>query len=213
MPAFSLQLFIWELNLQFPGVFQKEFERSSACLQVFQSHQSGRNQTAATLKGKPTRQKQKRGRCYKQTWAKGSLWFSNKKVIRGVRALEYPSRYFHWDLHLGEAGDSAAKVCRIYVSSSFQRSLLTSRAPTWRQAKAAPREGNWCHQACVKRNLKNSSSNREGWLLQHPGKGTEPEVACPDAFRPAMELPQFHLPGWGFLAHNAMGLQAGRRNA
>lgn len=48
---------------------------------------SDRNWTDATLKGKPPPQKQKRGRCYKQTWAKGSLWFSHEKVTRGVRAL------------------------------------------------------------------------------------------------------------------------------
>lgn len=88
----AVQLPIQALNLQFPGVFQKEFARFSACLQVFQSHHSDRNWTAATLKGKPPHQKHERGRCYKQTWAKGSLWFSHEKVIRGVRALEYPGR-------------------------------------------------------------------------------------------------------------------------
>lgn len=112
--------------------------------------------TAATLKGKPPHQKQRRERCYKQTWAKGSLWFSHEKVIRGVRAQEYPSRYFLWGLHLGKARGSAANMCRVHVSSSCPRSLLTSRAPAPRQAKAGLGEGNWCHHACVKLSLKSS---------------------------------------------------------
>lgn len=151
----AVQLSTWETNLQFPGVFQKEFERSSACLQVSQSHHSDRSWTAATLKGKPLHQKQERGRCHKQTWAKGSLWFSHEKVIRGVRALEYPSRHFLGGLQLQKARGSAANVCRISVSSSCHRSLITSRAPTLRQAKAGLSEGNWCHHARVQPNLKN----------------------------------------------------------
>jgi len=45
-------------------------------------------------KGKAHAPEAEGGRCYKQTWAKGSLWLSHEDVIRGVRAPEYPSRYF-----------------------------------------------------------------------------------------------------------------------
>ena len=33
----------------------------------------------------------------------------------------------------------------------------------------------------------------------------EPVVACPDAFRSAIKLPQLHLPRQGFLAHGGSG--------